>query len=70
MYFHMQRIGNCTRLGGPSDLRLERYQVALEDPCSGLTYTAFAGVRKQSVQDAERMFSIELADFMKSKNHL
>ena len=56
-------------MGGPKDLHLERYSEALLDPGSGLTHTALAGLRKQSVQDAERMFSIHLADFMRSKNY-
>ena len=50
-------------------MRLERYNEALLDPSTGLTHTSLAGIRKQSVQDAERMFSVQLADFMRSKNY-
>ena len=42
---------------------------ALNDSSSGLTYPAFTGARKQSVPDAERMFSTELALFMKAKGY-
>ena len=48
---------------------MERYSEALSDPSSGLTHTALVGLRKQSVQDAERMFSQQLADFMKRKKY-
>ena len=42
---------------------------ALEDPSSGLTYPAVTGARKQSVLDAERLFSPDLADFMSNKGY-
>ena len=35
------------------------------DPSSGLTYPALSGSRKQSVVDAERLFSPDLAAFMR-----
>ena len=41
---------------------------ALRDETVGLTYPALVGLRKQSVQDSERMFSLSLADFME-RNH-
>ena len=37
---------------------------ALKDSDTSLTYSALVGLRKQSVQDAERMFSLPLAMFM------
>ena len=58
-----------TRSGGPSKLKLERYAEALSDPSSGLTYPAFVGSRKQSVVDAERLFSPKLAAFMEKKGY-
>ncbi len=61
----LQRIANHTRCGGPDKLCLERYSEALSDHSSGLTYPALTGARKQSVVDAERIFSLELAEFMK-----
>ena len=48
---------------------MEYYVDALSDPSTNLTYHAFVGTRKQSVPDAERMFSMELAQFMASKGH-
>lgn len=41
----------------------------MEDPSSGLTYAALTGQRKQSVRDAERLFSEELAEFMNKKGY-
>jgi len=58
-----------TRAGGPDDLHLEYYVEALSDESSGLTYPALVGLRKQSVQDAERLFSPSLADYMERKGH-
>ena len=65
----MQRIATATRLGGPSELRLERFTEALEDPESGLTYPALTGQRKQSVRDAERLFSEQMLQFMLKKKY-
>ena len=42
---------------------------ALKDETSGLTYPALVGLRKQSVEDAERMFSLPLANFMEAKGY-
>jgi hypothetical protein len=47
---------------------LERFTLALNDPSSGLTYPALTGQRKQSVQDAERLFSDGVARFMERNN--
>ena len=58
-----------TRSGGPSKLKLEQYTEALSDPSSGLTYPSFVGSRKQSVVDAERLFSPKLAAFMEKKGY-
>ena len=40
--------------------QLQRFEEALHDPSSGLTYTALCGIRKQSVEDVERLFSEDL----------
>ena len=37
-------------------MNLERFEEALHDPTSGLTCTALSGIRKQSVEDVERLF--------------
>ncbi len=62
-------MGNCTRQGGPKTVKLERYVEAIKDSTTGLTYPALIGLRKQSVQDAERMFSLPLAEFMDRKGY-
>ena len=56
----LQRIGQSLRQGVPFDLQLERFKEALHDTSSGLTYSALSGVRKQSVQDVERLLSESL----------
>ena len=42
---------------------------ALEDPTSGLTYSALTGVRKQSVEDAERLFGPGVISFMEKHGY-
>ena len=56
------------RRGGTRGIHLERFVQALEDPSTGLTYSALSGVRKQSVEDVERLFGPGVISFMK-KNH-
>lgn len=34
-----------------------------------MTYAALTGERKQSVQDAERLFSLDMVSFMKNKGY-
>ena len=65
----LQRIATATRTGGPDGLHLDRFVEALDDPSSGLTYAAVTGQRKQSVRDAEVLFSAEMADFMQKKGY-
>lgn len=65
----IQRIAQCTRNGGPDKLQLQRYTESLHDNEACLTYTALVGSRKQSVQDAERLFSPTLLQFMEKKNY-
>lgn len=65
MLTYLQRIAQGTR-----EIRLERYNEALYDPSANLTYTALTGTRKQSVSDAEHLFSPELARFMRGKGYL
>ena len=48
---------------------MERFVEALSDPSSDLTYPALVGSRKQSVIDAERFFSPNLAKFMQDKGY-
>ena len=62
-------IAAHTRDGGPDLLNLERFVEALSEPTSGLTYPSLTGSRKQSVVDAERLFSPDLANFMDEKGY-
>ena len=48
---------------------MEYFAEALYDPSANLTYTALTGARKQSVSDAERLFSSELQEFMRRKGY-
>ena len=57
------------RQGAARDIHLERFVQALEDPSSGLTYTALTGVRKQSVEDVERLFGAGVIEFMKKHGY-
>lgn len=50
-------------------MNLEQYAEALSDPTLELTYPAFVGSRKQSVIDAERLFSPKLASFMERNGY-
>ncbi|XP_064390678.1 uncharacterized protein LOC135338466 [Halichondria panicea] len=65
----LKRMATSTRCGGPNELKLERFSPALEDPLSGLTYAALTGQRKQSVRDAERLFSSSMKEYMKKKKY-
>ena len=42
---------------------------ALEDPSTGLTYSAVTGVRKQSVEDVERLFGPGVVHFMEKHGY-
>ena len=48
---------------------MERFVEVLKGPKTGLTYPALTGVRKQSVEDVERLFGQGVIDFMKDKNY-
>ena len=45
-------------------LTQEPFIQAMNDPTTGLTHAALSGIRKQSVMDAERLLSFQVADFM------
>lgn len=50
-------------------MQLQRYTEALHDKEAGLTYSALVGSPKQSVEDAERLFSSSLFGFMERKGY-
>ena len=62
-------MAHSTRLGGSRQLKLERFTEVLYDESSGLTYPALTGQRKQSVQDAEVLFSEGVQKFMEKKKY-
>ena len=44
-------------------------EIQSEDPSTQLTYTALTGVRKQSVEDVERLFGLGVIEFMEKKGY-
>ena len=59
-----------TRLqqGGPQrEFRVQALVEALNDPTTGLTYTAPSGVCSQSVEDAKHLFGEGVTSFMETK---
>lgn len=50
-------------------MQLERFEEALHDSSTGLTYTALSGIRKQSVEDVERLFGDALIAWMDKKKY-
>lgn len=60
-------MATSLRQGKVKGVRLERFLEALYDPGTRLTYAAITGVRKQSVINAERLFSKDVLDFMERK---
>lgn len=56
-------------MGGPDKLQLQRFRDAAYDPTTNLTYSAFTGLRKQSVGDVERLFHPKVAEFMEKKGY-
>ena len=65
----MQRIATTTREGRHPTIKLERFNEALKDPSSGLTVPALTGVRKQSVNDCERLFGPKALNWMRTKGY-
>ena len=57
-------------MGGTKDINLEYFVEALKDPSSGLTYPAMTGVRKQSVEDVERLFGAGMVGFMEKRQYI
>jgi len=48
---------------------MERFEEALHDTTAGLTYCALSDIRKQSVEDVERLFGLPLITWMESKGY-
>ena len=64
-----KRITACLRQGFIPGVDLRCLVDALNDPYTGLTYTALTGQRKQSVPDCERVFSRGVLQFMIDSGH-
>ena len=69
VHFHFQRIAGSLRRGAAEDIGLEKFVEALKDPSTGLTYPALTGVRKQSVEDVERLFGEGVIKFMEQHGY-
>ena len=61
---HLQRIAGSLRRGCVENIRLERFVEALHESSTGLTHPALSGIRKQSVEDVERLFGEGVIQFM------
>lgn len=65
----LKRVATCTRNGNNADINSEAFVEAMRSPNTGLTYTALAGKRKQSVVDAEKLLSYNVAEFFRQKGY-
>ena len=50
-------------------MKLERFNEALYDPATKLTYPALTGQRKQSIRDVEILFSEGVEKFMEKRGY-
>ena len=57
----LKRIAGSLRKGHIPNVDLQAFVKAMNDPHTGLTYTALTGKRKQSVGDAEKLLSPAVA---------
>ena len=57
------------RRGAAADIGLEKFVEALKDSSTGLTYPALTGVRKQSVEDVEKLFGEGVIRFMEQHKY-
>lgn len=65
----LKRVATCTRNGNNADINSEAFVEAMRSPNTGLTYTALPGKRKQSVVDAEKLLSYNVAEFFRQKGY-
>ena len=68
--FVLLRFGTDKQQVYRRNMDLRHFVSALNDPLTGLTYTAFTGVRKQSVPDYERLFSAGVLKYMQDHSHI
>lgn len=65
----LKRIAVCCRLGLLPNVDMMAFVGAMNDPHTGLTYTALTGKRKQSVSDAEKLLSTAVAEWCKNNGY-
>lgn len=65
----LKTITTFLRRGLIPNVDLRYFVDALNDPHTGVTYTALTGKRKQSVPDCEKLFSPGVIKFMKDNGH-
>ena len=66
----LKRIAGSLRKGHIPDVDVQAFVKAMNDPSTGLTYTALTGKRKQSVGDAEKLLSPAVAKWLRANNFL
>ena len=69
MFTSLTAHGSVHKKGGPLAIDLEHFTEALRDPSAQLTYTSLTGARKQSISDAERLFSKSVVSFMEENGY-
>ena len=78
LYVHMhciKKMANCTRQGGPKTVKFERYVEAIQEKRQSkknwphLPRSGWASQVCARCGDAERMFSLPLAEFMDRKGY-
>ena len=65
-----KRMAQHVQNGGYTVLNYEAFDDVLKDPSSGLTHTALAGKRKQSLKDAERLLSYHVVHSLERHGHV
>ena len=65
----LKRIAGCFRTNYVPTVDTSAFVGAMNDPHTGLTYTALTGKRKQSVPDAEKLLSTSVADWCKKNGY-
>ena len=64
-----KRIGKSTREGHNTNLNFDAFDAALQGSKSGLTHAALVGLRKQSVQDVERLLSVHVVKSLRDQGY-
>ena len=65
----LKRIAGCFRMNYVPNVDTSAFVGAMNDPNTGLTYTALTGKRKQSVPAAEKLLSTAVGDWCKKNEY-